>query len=164
MPPRLSAPARREQLLDVALEVFARQGFHGTSMNDIADAAVAVLLATGDDAARHDGRGYDMTGPEALALAEIAEELSRVTGRPITYHEETLEEAYASRASYGAPDWEVDGWVSPYTAIANGDLERVSGDLEALAGHPPMRLAEFLAGNPDSYRHLLAGPPGPHAA
>ena len=39
MPPRLSAPARREQLLDVALEVFAGQGFHGTSMNDIADAA-----------------------------------------------------------------------------------------------------------------------------
>ena len=39
MPPRLSAPARREQLLEVALEIFARQGFHGTSMNDVADVA-----------------------------------------------------------------------------------------------------------------------------
>jgi NAD(P)H dehydrogenase (quinone) len=131
--------------------------------DDIADAAVAVLLGDGGDPARHDGRGYDMTGPEALTLAEIAEELSRVAGRPISYQEETVEEAYASRASYGAPDWEVDGWVSTYTAIANGDLERVSGDLEALAGHPPMRLADFLAANPDSYRHL-SGPPGPHAA
>jgi uncharacterized protein YbjT (DUF2867 family) len=136
--------------------------------DDIADAAVAVLLgdagdpAGGDPAAR-DARGYDMTGPEALTLAEVAEELSRFAGRPVTYQEETLEEAYASRASYGAPGWEVDGWVSTYTAIGNGDLERVSGDLEALAGHPPMRLAEFLRGNPDSYRHL-AGPPGPHAA
>jgi AcrR family transcriptional regulator len=37
--PRLTAPARREQLLDVALEVFARNGYHDTSMNDIADAA-----------------------------------------------------------------------------------------------------------------------------
>jgi NAD(P)H dehydrogenase (quinone) len=128
--------------------------------DDIADAGVAVLL---DDTGRHDGRGYDMTGPEALTLAEVAEQLSRVAGRPITYQEETLEEAYASRASYGAPDWEVDGWVSTYTAIANGDLERVSGDLEALAGHPPIRLAGFLRDNPDSYRHL-AGPPGPHAA
>jgi AcrR family transcriptional regulator len=36
---RLSAPARREQLLGVAVEVFARQGYHGTSMNDVADAA-----------------------------------------------------------------------------------------------------------------------------
>jgi uncharacterized protein YbjT (DUF2867 family) len=128
--------------------------------DDIADAAVAVLL---DDTGRHDGRGYDMTGPEALTLAEVAEQLSRAAGRPITYQEETLEGAYASRASYGAPDWEVDGWVSTYTAIANGDLERVSGDLEALAGHPPIRLAGFLRDNPDSYRHL-AGPPGPHAA
>ena len=131
--------------------------------DDIADAAVAVLLGDGGDPARHDGRGYDMTGPEALTLAEIAQELSRVAGRPISYQEETVEEAYASRASYGAPDWEVDGWVSTYTAIANGDLERVSADLEALAGHPPMRLADFLAANPDSCRHL-SGPPGPHAA
>lgn len=36
---RLPAPERREQLLHVALEVFAHQGFHGTSMNDVADAA-----------------------------------------------------------------------------------------------------------------------------
>ena len=39
MSTRLPAPARREQLLAVGLEVFARQGFHGTSMNDVADAA-----------------------------------------------------------------------------------------------------------------------------
>ncbi|MGH9133180.1 MAG: TetR/AcrR family transcriptional regulator [Ilumatobacteraceae bacterium] len=37
--PRLSATARREQILDVALEVFGRAGYHGTSMNDVAEAA-----------------------------------------------------------------------------------------------------------------------------
>ena len=36
---RLSAPARREQILDVALEVLGRAGYHGASMNDIAEAA-----------------------------------------------------------------------------------------------------------------------------
>jgi AcrR family transcriptional regulator len=39
MTSRLSATARREQLLDVALEVFARSGYHDTSMNDVAEAA-----------------------------------------------------------------------------------------------------------------------------
>ena len=39
MAPRLPAQARREQILDVAVEVFARNGFHGTSMNDVAEAA-----------------------------------------------------------------------------------------------------------------------------
>ena len=38
MSPRLPANARREQILDVALVVFATNGFHGASMNDVADA------------------------------------------------------------------------------------------------------------------------------
>ena len=37
--PRLSADARREQILDVAINVFGRAGYFGASMNDIADAA-----------------------------------------------------------------------------------------------------------------------------
>jgi AcrR family transcriptional regulator len=36
---RLPAGERREQILDMAMQVFARQGYHGASMNDIADAA-----------------------------------------------------------------------------------------------------------------------------
>jgi NAD(P)H dehydrogenase (quinone) len=121
--------------------------------DDIADVAVAVLLADGD---RHDGRSYDLTGPEALTMAEVAERLSELAGRTITYHPETLEEAYASRASYGAPDWEVDGWVTTYVAIAKGQLEAVSGDVAAVAGHPPMGLDDFLRRNPDSLRHLTS--------
>lgn len=37
--PRLSADARREQILDVAIDVFGRAGYFGASMNDIAEAA-----------------------------------------------------------------------------------------------------------------------------
>jgi AcrR family transcriptional regulator len=36
---RLPADQRRQQLLDVAREVFARRGFHATSMDDIAEGA-----------------------------------------------------------------------------------------------------------------------------
>ncbi|MFZ9629292.1 MAG: TetR/AcrR family transcriptional regulator [Ilumatobacteraceae bacterium] len=35
---RLTASARREQILDVAVRVFAQHGFHSTSMNDVAEA------------------------------------------------------------------------------------------------------------------------------
>jgi uncharacterized protein YbjT (DUF2867 family) len=108
--------------------------------DDIADAAVAVLL---DHA--HDGKTYDLTGPAALTLAEAAAEITRVTGRKITYQAETVEEAYASRARYGAPDWEVEGWVTSYTAIAEGELDLVTDAVATLAGHPPISLADFLA-------------------
>ena len=36
---RLPAVERREQLLSVALKAFAHHGYHGSSMNDVADAA-----------------------------------------------------------------------------------------------------------------------------
>lgn len=39
MSTRLPAPRRKEQLLDVALHVFAERGFHLTSMNDVAETA-----------------------------------------------------------------------------------------------------------------------------
>src|ERR1700736_5797477 len=38
-PTRLPAHRRRRQLLDVAVEVFADRGYHGTSMEGVAEAA-----------------------------------------------------------------------------------------------------------------------------
>jgi NAD(P)H dehydrogenase (quinone) len=120
--------------------------------DDIADVAVAVLLGDG-----HDGRTYDLTGPAAFTLQQAAEELSRASGRAVTYHAETLDEAYASRAGYGAPHWEVTGWVTTYAAIAAGELDLVSDAVATVAARPPMDLAEFLRRNPDTYRHLVKG-------
>ena len=66
-------------------------------------------------------------------------------GRPFAFQDETLEEAYASRSSYGAPDWQVDAWVSTYTAIASGELAPVTGDVERLH-RPATSLADSSAG------------------
>lgn len=116
---------------------------------DVADAAVRVLL---DDS--HDGRTFDLTGPQALTLHEIAAELTRASGRPITYLPETLAEAYASREPYGAPDWEVEGWVTSYTAVAAGELDVVTDHVQALTGHAPTTLAEYLAAHPAAVQRL----------
>ena len=58
---------------------------------------------------------------------------------------ETVDEAYASRSGFGAPDWQVDSWVSTYTAIAKGDFAGVSPAVVALTGQPATSLAELLA-------------------
>ena len=118
--------------------------------DNIADAAVAVLTS-----GAHDGRAYDITGPERIPLRQAADELSRITGRSISYYSETLQEAYESRKDYGAPEWEVEGWVTSYKAIAAGELDVISGAVSELTGHPPMSLADFLGQYPESYRHLL---------
>jgi uncharacterized protein YbjT (DUF2867 family) len=117
--------------------------------DDVADVAAAVLLEPG-----HDGRSYDVTGPAAFTVAEAAAALTDAAGVPVAYHAETLEEAYRSRARFGAPDWAVAGWVTSYSAIATGELDVVSDVVSTVTGHPPLRLAEFLAANPDAIAHL----------
>ncbi|MFI5895787.1 SDR family oxidoreductase [Actinoplanes sp. NPDC051513] len=107
------------------------------AQDDIADAAIAVLR----DPARHDGKTYEMTGPQALTLTEVAE----IIGGGVRYHAESLDEAYASRERYQAPRWQVDAWVSTYTAIAAGELATVTGDVATLSGHPATSLRELLA-------------------
>ena len=108
---------------------------------DIARSAVTVLR----DPALHVGRTYDLTGPEDISLARAAELLTAGTGRTITFRNETLEEAYASRAPYGAPPWQVNAWVSTYSAIAAGDLAGPTSAVHELTGREPLSLAQFLA-------------------
>lgn len=119
--------------------------------DDIADAAAAVMTTD-----VFDGQTFDITGPEAITLSNAAAVLSEFAGREISYVPETIEEAYASRAHYGAPDWEVEGWVTSYQAIANEEMETVSNSVATLAFHSPLSVREFLAANPASYAHLKA--------
>jgi NAD(P)H dehydrogenase (quinone) len=63
--------------------------------DDLADVAAAVLTADG----AHDGETYNVTGPESLSLHQVAEVFALVTGRPISYVNEPLEEARAFQAS-----------------------------------------------------------------
>ncbi|MET0726221.1 MAG: SDR family oxidoreductase [Leifsonia sp.] len=113
----------------------------GVARADVARVATAVLR----DPSPHYGHTYELTGPEAISLHEVARILSTGLGRPVSYHEESVDEAYASRAQYGAPAWQVDAWVSTYTAIAAGELATVSRDVERITGRRPLSLPELLA-------------------
>jgi uncharacterized protein YbjT (DUF2867 family) len=108
---------------------------------DVARVATAVL----HDPDAHRDQTYELTGPEAITLAQAAAIVSEVRGRTVSYHPETLDEAYASRARWNPEPWQADAWVSTYTAIAEGALAHVSGDVERITGRPPMSLREVLA-------------------
>jgi NAD(P)H dehydrogenase (quinone) len=111
------------------------------AQDDIAEVAATILTSDG----AYDGQTLSLTGPDALTMNEIAAILSDHLGRSVSYIPETIEEAYESRASYGAPPWQVDAWVSTYTAIAAGELAGVSDDIAEVTGHPPMALPQVLA-------------------
>jgi NAD(P)H dehydrogenase (quinone) len=107
--------------------------------DDVAAVAARVLMES-----RHAGATYDLTGPTAFTLFEAAGVLSEALGRKVRYEPETLDEAYRSRESYGAPAWEVAGWVTSYAAIASGELSQVSTAVADITGQPAISLEEYV--------------------
>jgi NAD(P)H dehydrogenase (quinone) len=109
---------------------------------DVARSIVAVLKQSKE----HANATYDLTGPEALSLNDVAHILSetRSTGEPVCYQEETVEEAYASREKWQAPQWQLDAWVSTYTSIANGDMQNVTSSVYELTGQNPISFRDYL--------------------
>ena len=112
------------------------------AIDDVADVASAVAASRPD---AHVDATYDLTGPAAFTLAEAAE-LRHVRHRPracaITPRRWTRPTRRAR--GYGAPDWQVEAWVSTYTAIAAGELAPVSGDVERVLGRPATSLEAVL--------------------
>ena len=109
--------------------------------SDVARVAATVL----QNVAAHRSATYNLTGPMAITLAEVAAIISEAKDEHYSFHDETIDEAYESRKVWNAPSWQVDAWVSTYTAIANGDMREVSTDVETITGRPAETLAGFLS-------------------
>jgi uncharacterized protein YbjT (DUF2867 family) len=108
---------------------------------DVADVAVEVLR----DPTRYVGEVCTLTGPEAFSVREACERMTTALGRPFSYVEETVEEAYASRRRWSTQAWQLDAWVSTYLAIGSGQLAAVSPDVGRITGHAPRTLEQALS-------------------
>ncbi len=108
--------------------------------DDVADVAAVVLR----DNPAHVGATYELTGPEAVSLTEAAARMSVVLGRSYTFHNQTVEEAYASRRVWSQEQWQLDAWVSTYTSIRDGEVARVTDDVLRLTGHPARTLEQAI--------------------
>jgi uncharacterized protein YbjT (DUF2867 family) len=109
---------------------------------DVGDVAAVVLA----DPAAHEGAVYTLTGPEPISLAEAADRLTVALGRPYRYQEQTVAEAYESRRALTDQEWQLDAWVSTYTAVADGALDRVTDDVQRLTGHEARTLEQAVLG------------------
>jgi NAD(P)H dehydrogenase (quinone) len=103
-------------------------------------AAAAAIALTADD---HEKRVYELGGT-AFTLPVLAAEISRLSGREVTYTDLSPDDYAAALASVGLP--------APFAAIladsdraaAKGALYVEGNDLETLLGRPVTPLAEVL--------------------
>ncbi|WP_405635570.1 SDR family oxidoreductase [Streptomyces sp. NBC_00056] len=109
------------------------------SRADYAAAAVAVLTGEG-----HENQAYELSGDVAWSFAEYAAELSRQTGRTITYNSVTPEQNREILLGAGLPAPVADIFVGVDTAIEQGLLAATGGDLSRLTGRPTTPLADAI--------------------
>lgn len=107
-------------------------------VRDIAAVAAKALTESG-----HEGKIYDITGPESLTHMEMAEQLSRALGKPVKYLDVPPEAMKQSLLSFGMPRWQAEGLVEDYDHYRTGDAAMVSWAVRQITGREAIRFRQF---------------------
>jgi uncharacterized protein YbjT (DUF2867 family) len=108
-------------------------------VRDVAAVAAAALTQEG-----HENKAYDITGPEALSFHELAEVLSKVTGKKVTYVDVPLEETKKGMVAMGFPQWLAEGLAELYKWFSEGHAAQVTKVVAEVAKKKPYTFEEFV--------------------
>lgn len=115
------------------------------SFVDVRDVAAAAQEALMDDG--HVNRTYTITGGQSLDHYQIAEILSRVTGRKITYIPISHNELWGILKENGWDNTSVEIMVGLYEIARHGWSEDISSDLSLIIGRSPITFEQFAIDN-----------------
>lgn len=107
---------------------------------DLAQAAAAVLATDG-----HENAVYELGGDEALTLSELAAQISRQTGKTVTYQNLPLDALTQVYVDAGLPAPMATMFADSAAAIGRGEWATGSGDLRRLIGRPTTPFTDVLA-------------------
>ena len=114
---------------------------------DIAAAAVAVLTQPG-----HEGKAYDITGPEALSAADQVSLIGEEIGRPLTYTDIPEPAARGSMLATGMPAEIVDALLEFMGGVRAGRSATVSDAVQELSGQRARTFADWVHDNASAFR------------
>ncbi len=106
---------------------------------DAAAAAVGALLGAG-----HEGKTYEITGPEAVTLHDIGAVLSAARGKQVNVSKSALADLHAYFQSLKLPPFLVEALVGSSAATAAGEYQKVTGDAARLAGRATTSMREYV--------------------
>ncbi len=117
-------------------------------IGDIAEVAAAVLTAP----AGHEGKIYPLTGPEALTMAEVAERLSRATGKEVRYVNVPSKDAHKARLAAGMTPYMADALSELFAERRAGKESKVWPTISDVFGWRPTSFEEFARRNAAIFR------------
>ena len=107
---------------------------------DVGEAAAKVLTEDG-----HEGKVYTLTGPAAINFYDVAEVLSEVLGKEVSYINIPLEKAKEAMLNMGLTEWRADVLIEYAKAHSEGYSDWTTDDFEQLTGHPATSYSKFAS-------------------
>ena len=108
-------------------------------VDDVADVAVAALTEDG-----HEGRVYEVTGPEMLGFADAARLLTEMAGHPVAYLPVELDEFHAAITAELGPQ-EAELLTELCREVFDGRNESLHDGVREALGREPRSLRAVLA-------------------
>jgi uncharacterized protein YbjT (DUF2867 family) len=118
------------------------------AVDDVARVVVTVLR----DPAPHVGRVYQLTGPRAVDMTEIAAEFSRALGRPVSYVDVPPDRWRAEVLAKAGLEPHAEQHIATMARLHRENrYDRTSDDVERVTGVPARTIEEFVAARRDFY-------------
>ena len=114
--------------------------FSSAARADYAEAIAVVASGAG-----HEGQTYELAGDSAYTMAEMAAEVSRVTGKDIPYNSLPVDVYTGILVSFGLPEGFAGVLADADARTAEGALFDDSKTLSRLIGHPTTPMAVTVA-------------------
>jgi uncharacterized protein YbjT (DUF2867 family) len=133
---------------------YSSMGNARTSYLDVRDIAVVALRAL--QGGEHDGRTYELNGPEALTCDDVAARISRIAGVPVRYVDIPTEAQRKAMLDQRMPEWQVTALLELQQYYVGGKGGALDGLLERLIGRPPITLDQFVQENVAQFRSQAA--------
>jgi uncharacterized protein YbjT (DUF2867 family) len=105
-------------------------------------AAVAAELLT-NNGSQHINKVYDITGPEALSHSQVAEILSKETGRRVSYVNISEEDLRKWMKEMSVVDWSIDNALELFRMYRSGYRSQVTTVVQQLTEQKPTSFSQF---------------------
>jgi uncharacterized protein YbjT (DUF2867 family) len=111
-------------------------------VRDLGEAGAVTLLEQG-----HEGEAIPLTGPDPLDHQQIAQILSRATGRRIEYAAKSHDDTRRALRVSGVPESDIETSIARFAEVEAGVFAPVDPDLRALLRHPARTFEAYAREN-----------------
>ena len=111
------------------------------SVVDVRDIAAVAFAALTQDG--HEGKIYDITGPQAISHGDMARMLSDAVGRAIEYVDVPPAAMKETLLGIGFPAWQADGLLEEYASWSQNEAAQIASGARDATGQEPRPFETF---------------------